>query len=69
MSWVDVIVNEVGLVTYVRCCVYINVQRKEKVLLANQGSIEKHAFKRKTSNCKWLMYPKYGPAKNEITYV
>jgi hypothetical protein len=35
MSWVDVIVNEVGLVTYVRCCVYINVQRKEKVLLAN----------------------------------
>jgi len=69
ISWVDVVVNEVGLFPYVRCCVCIDVERKENVLWANLDSIEKYACKIKTSNCKWLMYPKYGHAKNEMTYV
>jgi hypothetical protein len=34
MPWVEPILNDVGLVTFVKCWVHTKFERKEKVLMA-----------------------------------
>jgi hypothetical protein len=33
MPWVEPILNDVGSITFIRCWVYIIIERKEKVLV------------------------------------
>jgi hypothetical protein len=68
MRWVEPIFNEARLVTSMKCHVYSQIEKKDKVLVVKWDSIEKHARKKKVHDGKWFMDPKCGHAKNEITY-
>jgi hypothetical protein len=47
MPWVEPIFYEIGVISRLRCCVYIRFERKEKIIVAKWDSIEKHASKKK----------------------
>ncbi len=69
MPWVEPIFNEAKLVTCFKCCIYSQIEKKDKVLVAKWNSIDKHASQKKAPNGKWFMDPKCGHLKNEIVYV
>jgi hypothetical protein len=68
MPWVKPILNEVGLVGNVKCCVCTNIERKEKVFVIKWDSIEKYTSNRKILNGKWFMDLECGHVINEIFY-
>jgi hypothetical protein len=41
MPWVESILNDVGLATFVKCWVCTRIKRKEKVLVVKWDSIKK----------------------------
>jgi hypothetical protein len=69
MPWdaIKPILNDVGLLTFVKCWVCTIINKKENVIMFKWDYIEKHANKRKNFDGKWYMDPKCGHAKNEIT--
>jgi hypothetical protein len=69
MPWVEPIFNKARLVTYVKCQICFQIDKKDKVLVSKWDSIEKHVSKKKTPNGKWFMDPKCKHLKNEIVYV
>jgi hypothetical protein len=58
----------IRVVSIVKCCVFTEIEMKEKNLVMKWDSIEKHASKRKGSHGKWIMDPKCMHVKNEISY-
>ncbi len=43
MLWVEPIFNEAKLVTFFKCCICSQIEKKDKVLVAKWNSIDKHA--------------------------
>jgi hypothetical protein len=56
------------LVDNVKCCVCIDIERKEKVFVIKWDSIKKRTSKRKILNGKWFMGLKCKHVINEIVY-
>jgi hypothetical protein len=63
MRWVEPIFNEAGLVTSMKCCVYSKIEKKDKVLVVNWDSFEKHASKRKLPMVSGLWIQNVGMQK------
>ncbi len=62
-------INDVRLIFIVKfLIVCIGIERKEKVLVVKLNNTNKHAYKKKGFNGKWVIDPLCMHVKNEIFY-
>jgi hypothetical protein len=68
MPWVEIIFNDVDILTVMKCIACTKMSKKKKLLVPKWDSLEKHVAKKKINYGQEIMDAKCTYAKYEIQY-